>query len=282
MKYTILIDQRNLAERFPTLDLADAALLAFFSDIFSSPTMRRFNGPDGQTYVWARYDWILNQMPLLGVKSTDGLTKRLRRLRDAGLLLYAQFEGRYTCHAPGPRWDELTGIQPDSDAGEETTKTHGASKNGRPDGRVAQTGDPRSPKRDTPLYKGQAIRDNNTPLPPKGGDLLPDTPKARKEKRPSSRDHESATHYPESWQSDLPFTTALADYFRHRRESKKPATPTAAALMRKKLLAHGIEAATRALEQSAANGWTGVFPEKQGIPDPKQKPGQDEPDLKLW
>lgn len=105
--------------------------------------------------------------------------------------------------------------------------------------------------------------------------------KSPKPSKAKSRDHESAHHYPEAWQQDVAFTNALADYFRQRREKRQPATPTAAELLRKKLLAAGIETATIALQTSATNGWTGVFPEKTTHPT-KEKPGADEPNLALW
>ncbi len=133
--------------------------------------------------------------------------------------------------------------------------------------------------------RDKTINDSKTPLPPEGEptgeEISKKSPKASKGK---SRDHEGPHLYPPEFQADMAFCEALADYYRGRREKRSPATPTAAELISKRLIAAGLDTATKALQTSAANGWTGVFPEKVATAPHGGKPqtGADEPPLALW
>lgn len=264
MKYNILINQRVIADRFPALNLKDAALLAFLADVFTSPRMERFER-EGVHYTWVKHSWICDQMPLLEMTTNDAVQKRMRVLRDNGLIITVLIDGRKVAHAPGPRWDELSGFTPDETAG------HPGSNGGTTPDETAVA-----------VYRDSTIDDStigDIPPTPQGG-----RPKAKisKTSTPDKRAHESATAYPTDWQADIPFTNALADYFRHRREKRQSATPTAANLLRTKLLAAGLETATLALQESTANGWTGVFPDRvKQTRQTQQQTGASEPDLDL-
>ena len=56
------------------------------------------------------------------------------------------------------------------------------------------------------------------------------------------------------------FQSAWCDFVKHRREIKKPLTPTQAEVAMRKLNGWGLAAAIEALENSVANGWQGIFP----------------------
>jgi len=60
----------------------------------------------------------------------------------------------------------------------------------------------------------------------------------------------------------LGFWAAWADFTQMRRERRKPLTPTSAKLLVKKLERVPVEVAIAALNDSAANGWLGVFTER--------------------
>ncbi len=111
MKYTILIDQRIIAERFPTLDLKDAALLSFLADAFTSPSLQRMIYA-GVAFTWISHTMVQEQMPLLGLNTPDAVQKRMKRLREAGLIITRMIDERKVGHGPGPSWDCLTGITP--------------------------------------------------------------------------------------------------------------------------------------------------------------------------
>ncbi len=91
--------------------------------------------------------------------------------------------------------------------------------------------------------KRRVEKNTNTPLPPKGGSVIEippalDTPEVRK---------------------------AFDDLVQHRREKKKPVTPTSAKKLFARFIVAGPVRFVEAIEHSIANGWTGVF-EPQGQP----------------
>lgn len=287
MKYSILINQRTIAEKFKTLNLADAALLAFIADAFSSPRIES-REIDGHRYWWLKYSWIASEMPLLNVTHPKVIGRKMRTLREAGLIETIMVDGEKAMHRPGPRWDELTGIEAPDQGGVGTEKDPpGNSK--RPT---------LGTEKDPPVYKGLNHDDQTTkptPPTPPGGTLeaefqkIPPPPQEAKSSasKGKSRDHEGPHLYPVEFQESLEFCQALADYFRGRREKRQPATPTAAELLAKKLVACGLDTATKALHTSAANGWTGVFPEKvnptgEARPGGRKQTGTNEPEMTLW
>ena len=59
------------------------------------------------------------------------------------------------------------------------------------------------------------------------------------------------------------FSEAWEKWQQHRREIRKPITPTAAVSLLKKLAGWGVDRAVAAIEHSIASGWQGIF-EKNG------------------
>jgi hypothetical protein len=55
------------------------------------------------------------------------------------------------------------------------------------------------------------------------------------------------------------FCTAWGEWLQHRKEIKKPATPTAQQKQLSKLATMGPARAVAALNHSIGNGWTGIF-----------------------
>ena len=146
---------------------------------------------------------------------------------------------------------------------------------------IQVTPPPRHPD-DTPINRQgnhHGNRQRTTPPPPKGGGAS----KGKAKKDPSTGDKqrpaESLEGFPEAWRQDKPFTEAMADYLRVRREKRNAITEHGMRLMTKKLLEHTVERATLALSQSAANGWTGVFPDRQPAP---AAAGKDEKQQRLF
>lgn len=81
-----------------------------------------------------------------------------------------------------------------------------------------------------------------------------------------------------------PFLTAWQDWEQHRREIKKPLTPTAAATQLAKLAAVGPTRAAEILQTSIANGWQGLFyePKPTGKSKATAGPGITHPDDPSW
>lgn len=69
------------------------------------------------------------------------------------------------------------------------------------------------------------------------------------------------------------FCLALKDFEQHRKEIKKPLRATGLRLLYGQLKAMGEVAATKAMQTSIANGWQGVFPERNGNGSTQQRNG---------
>lgn len=110
---------------------------------------------------------------------------------------------------------------------------------------------------------------NTPPNPLEGGTGCDETkcesfhldaqPKAKRERKPA---HEMPA-IPESLDTQA-FRTAWTDFVEHRKSIRKPMSPKAASLNLNTCLRIGRDNAIRAIEQSIANGWTGIFEPKNG------------------
>lgn len=84
MKYTILINQQAIVSAGLHLltDLTDWAILDYIQSwSFTGSGSKKGNK------VWINYAHLIEQMPLLGITSKGGISKRLAKLRDIGLIL---------------------------------------------------------------------------------------------------------------------------------------------------------------------------------------------------
>ena len=83
MKYTIYINQKALCKT--DFDLVDAAILDYLNFICNSKNEKienqRING-----YTWVDYKKILNDNPMLRIKSTGALTRRVKKMEDTGFI----------------------------------------------------------------------------------------------------------------------------------------------------------------------------------------------------
>ena len=139
--------------------------------------------------------------------------------------------------------------------------------------RSALTDAPRSAKTTAPRSADvtsdltSRLKDNNTPLPPKGGGDSPqasDTPFFK----------QLAAH--PDLASDDAFVDAWRDWDRHRREIKHRLTKTSVSKQLKTLATVGPKEATARIEQSIEQGWQGLFELKDGngSTKPAETPGE--------
>lgn len=86
MKYTIEgFSQEAMIDM--ELDCTDACLLRFIVDFIATGRMEQ-RAWDGVTYYWFKYDYVLEQIPILGLGSPDALARRLRKLVLNKVLLH--------------------------------------------------------------------------------------------------------------------------------------------------------------------------------------------------
>jgi len=87
MKYNININQLVLSET--NLDIIDCAILDYLIFICSSASVKiekqRKNTENG-SYTWVNFNKLLEDMPLLRIKSKGALTPRLRKIEEEGYI----------------------------------------------------------------------------------------------------------------------------------------------------------------------------------------------------
>lgn len=109
MKYTILINQYAAVKSGLDLDLIDLAIFDFIKDFAHSPNCVKIQTPEG-IYFWVSHKLVMDAMPLLNIKTNQGLIKRIENLIKAGILqkhpncdLYSR-----TLYSFGNNYDLLT------------------------------------------------------------------------------------------------------------------------------------------------------------------------------
>lgn len=85
MKYNIFIDQKSIVENDLDMDIKDAVIIDFMRSLLESPKIDKliFNK---RVYFWMKSSHFVKENPLLGIKSSDGLYRRLLKLHNIGLI----------------------------------------------------------------------------------------------------------------------------------------------------------------------------------------------------
>ena len=86
MKYTILINQFAAIRSGLDLDLIDLCIFDFIKDFSNSQTCVKLQTPQGP-YFWISHSLVIESMPLLNIKTKQGIIKRIDNLVNAGLLV---------------------------------------------------------------------------------------------------------------------------------------------------------------------------------------------------
>lgn len=108
MKYTILINQYAAVTNGLNLDLIDLAIFDFIKEFANSQKCVKMQTPEG-VYFWVSHKLVLEAMPLLNIKTNQGLIKRIDNLIKAGILRKHPNCNRYkqTLYAFGENYDLL-------------------------------------------------------------------------------------------------------------------------------------------------------------------------------
>lgn len=108
MKYIILINQYAAVTNGLNLDLIDLAIFDFIKEFANSQKCVKMQTPEG-VYFWVSHKLVLEAMPLLNIKTNQGLIKRIDNLIKAGILRKHPNCNRYkqTLYAFGKNYDLL-------------------------------------------------------------------------------------------------------------------------------------------------------------------------------
>lgn len=109
MKYTILINQFAAVKSGLDLDLIDLSIFDFIKDFANSQSCIKIQTPEG-IYFWVSHKLIIESMPLLKIKTAQGIIKRIENLTKAELLIKHPNCDLYskTLYSFGKNYDLLT------------------------------------------------------------------------------------------------------------------------------------------------------------------------------
>ena len=109
MKYTIVINQYAVVNSGLDLDLIDLAIFDFIKDFFHSSHCVKIQTAEG-LYFWVSHKLVLDAMPLLNIKTNQGLARRIDNLVKAEVLKKHPDCERYnkTLYAFGCNYDLIT------------------------------------------------------------------------------------------------------------------------------------------------------------------------------
>ena len=85
MNNNIYIDQKALSKH-KGVDLKDAAILDYLYIICNSRNEKIARYSDQEGYNWVSYKKIMDDNPLLGIKSRNAITPRIHKLEKAGFI----------------------------------------------------------------------------------------------------------------------------------------------------------------------------------------------------
>lgn len=89
MKYTILINQAGIVSSglHKHTDVVDWMIIDYLKDWFFAENKKTIlNSEDGKQYTWINYQHLIENMPLLGIKDKDAISKRFKKLKQLGLI----------------------------------------------------------------------------------------------------------------------------------------------------------------------------------------------------
>ncbi len=115
MKYTFVLNQYAAVASGLNLDFIDLVIFDFIKDFANSTNCIKMQTPEG-TYFWVSNKLILEEIPLLNIKTNRGLIKRINNLINAGVLVKHPNCDKYrqTLYRFGENYDLLVFSKTDS------------------------------------------------------------------------------------------------------------------------------------------------------------------------
>lgn len=112
MKYTINgFSQKKLIEF--RLDAVDSLILRWFVDFRESGGMKA-KVIDGINYYWVQYQYLINEMPIIGISNKKVIYRKLKKLSDCGILNHRTIKagGTFSYYSIGPEYNSLISSDP--------------------------------------------------------------------------------------------------------------------------------------------------------------------------
>jgi len=88
MKYTIHVNQAgaDAANLRGKVDIIDLAIFDAFKDFANGTKCEKKVGPDGRVWFWVSYSLIIAEIPYCGIKTNDGIYRRMKNLQAVGVI----------------------------------------------------------------------------------------------------------------------------------------------------------------------------------------------------
>jgi hypothetical protein len=88
MKYTIHVNQAgaDAANLRGKVDIIDLAIFDAFKDFANGTKCEKKIGPDGRVWFWVSYSLIIAEIPYCGIKTNDGIYRRMKNLQAVGVI----------------------------------------------------------------------------------------------------------------------------------------------------------------------------------------------------
>jgi len=86
MKYNILINQKAIIDSGLDIDIVDVAIFDCIYSLMQSASCRQMT-INNVTYYWISTSLIISELPMLGIKSRQGVIKRIEKLIRNKLLI---------------------------------------------------------------------------------------------------------------------------------------------------------------------------------------------------
>ena len=254
MKHTYLgFKQQKLLEY--GLDATDATILRYFIDFKDTDKMVHIV-INNQPFYWVKYEGIIQEYPLLGLKSADSVYRRLKKLVGAGLLKHetVKNKGTYSFYGVGDNYLSLisdTEITKKNTCQEsQSESTNQSDENPIPVGNLSE-GVRISIRGGTDFYPEQNIH------------LLkyPSTKNITKEKVKKKTEIDELI---ESFTADEKLQQTIYEFVKMRKGIKAAITTLGLKKLLNRLnqIAASDSQKIAVLDQSIMNSWKGIFPLK--------------------
>jgi hypothetical protein len=115
MKYHIVINQLGIFENdlLKKTDLIDWCIIDCLRDwYFAQDKKTIFVQDDGCNYVWVNYNHLIQELPIIGIKDRDALTKRFKKLKQLGLIKTFKDSQNNLYFILTPKCIEVIGFKP--------------------------------------------------------------------------------------------------------------------------------------------------------------------------
>ena len=87
IQYSLILHLREVQELGIDISLADLVIFEFLRSFETKTYCKKEKLDDEQIYFWVSHELIMNQLPILGIKTKRGIIGRINNLVNIGLLI---------------------------------------------------------------------------------------------------------------------------------------------------------------------------------------------------